>query len=153
MWPSPKNAFFIIAAYGAFGGATPIDSAVEKRQSCPEIHVFGARETTVSPGYGSSETIVNAIKSAYPGTTSEAISYPACGGQSSCGGVAYGNSARQGTAAVASAVNNFHSSCPNTKLVLVGYSQGGHIMDNGRTRRIPHTCKRALASDGYLLVT
>ena len=44
-------------------------------------------------------------------------------GQSSCGGVAYGASAKTGTANAASAVNSFNSRCPNTKLVLVGYSQ------------------------------
>lgn len=92
---------------------------------CPDIHVFGARETTVSPGYGSAGQLINMIVSAHPGTTSEAISYPACGGQSSCGGVAYGDSARQGTNAVASQVNAFHQRCPNTQLILVGYSQVG----------------------------
>ncbi|OAQ59936.1 acetylxylan esterase [Pochonia chlamydosporia 170] len=99
-------------------------------QSCPSIHVFGARETTVSPGYGSAGALIDMIKAAHPGTTSEAIVYPACGGQSSCGGVAYGDSARQGTIAVAAAVNAFHSQCPTTQLILVGYSQGGQIMDN-----------------------
>lgn len=101
--------------------ASPVE--LETRQSCPGVHVFGARETTVSPGYGSSATVVNLILGAYPGSTSEAITYPACGGQASCGGIAYGTSANQGTAAVASAVNSFHSRCPDTKMVLVGYSQ------------------------------
>ena len=36
----------------------------------------------------------------------------------------------KGINAVASAVNAFHTQCPDTKLVLVGYSQGGQIMDN-----------------------
>jgi acetylxylan esterase len=36
----------------------------------------------------------------------------------------------KGISAVASAVNAFHTQCPDTKLVLVGYSQGGQIMDN-----------------------
>lgn len=36
----------------------------------------------------------------------------------------------KGIQAVASAVNSFHEQCPDTKLVLVGYSQGGQIMDN-----------------------
>ncbi|RPA79999.1 putative acetyl xylan esterase [Ascobolus immersus RN42] len=99
-------------------------------QSCPEIHIFGARETTAPAGYGTAGTVVNLIKGAYPGATSEAISYPACGGQSSCGGASYSSSALQGTQAVANAVNSFHQRCPNTKIVLVGYSQGGQIVDN-----------------------
>lgn len=98
---------------------------------CPQIHVFGARETTVAPGYGTAGVVVNLIIGAYPGTTSEAISYPACGGQSSCGGVSYANSVIQGVAAVASQVNSFNQQCPNTLLVLVGYSQGGQIFDDG----------------------
>lgn len=92
-------------------------------QSCPSIHIFGARETTVGPGYGSAGRLVDMIRAANSGATSEAITYPACGGQSSCGGIQYGDSVRQGTAAVASAVNSFHQRCPNAQIVLVGYSQ------------------------------
>ncbi|CAK5276501.1 unnamed protein product [Mycena citricolor] len=97
---------------------------------CPQVHVFGARETTVPPGYGTSGPVVQSIVGAYPGATSEAITYPACGGQASCGGVSYANSAVAGVAAVASQVNAFNAQCPNTVLVLVGYSQGGQIMDD-----------------------
>lgn len=66
---------------------------------------------------------MNLVVRVYPGTTSEAIQYPACGGQSSYDGVSYANSAVQGTAAVAKAVNAFNAKCPNTILVLIGYSQ------------------------------
>lgn len=103
--------------------ASPIEAQPLQKRQCPPIHVFGARETTVPPGYGSSGTVVNAILAAHSGATSEAISYPACGGQSSCGGVSYANSVLQGVSAAASAVNSFNSQCPNTILVLVGYSQ------------------------------
>lgn len=131
MWPSPKSAFLVLSTYGLLGSASPIDGELhETRQSCPSIHIFGARETTASAGYGSSSTVVNAILSAYPGSTAEAISYPACGGQSSCGGVSYSSSVQQGTAAAASAVNNYYTQCPSTQLVLVGYSQGAEIFDN-----------------------
>jgi len=96
----------------------------------PPYPCFGARETTASPGYGTAGSVVNQILSQHSGATAEAINYPACGGQVSCGGVSYANSAKTGTAAVAKAVNDFNKKCPNTKLVIVGYSQGGQIMDN-----------------------
>jgi len=133
MWPTPKAAFLLLSAHSLLVSGSPIaDEAqnIEARQSCPSIHVFGARETTVSPGFGTAGQVVNLILQAYPGATSEAISYPACGGQASCGGIQYGDSARQGTNNVGTAVNNFHARCPNTQIVLVGYSQGGQIMDN-----------------------
>lgn len=102
--------------------AIPFEGSMEKR-ACPGVHIFGARETTASPGYGSAGTVVNSVLSAYSGSTAEAINYPACGGQSSCGGVSYSSSVSQGISAVANAVNSFNSQCPSTKLVLVGYSQ------------------------------
>lgn len=107
-------ATLLLAASSAV--ASPLDS-------CPKIHVFGARETTAPQGYGTAATVVNLVTGAHSGTTSEAIVYPACGGQSSCGGTSYASSAQQGTAAVAKAVNAFNQKCPDTELVLVGYSQ------------------------------
>jgi len=98
---------------------------------CPNVHIFGARETTAPPGYGTALNVVNSIISAFPGATSEAINYPACGGQSTCGDVSYAQSVIDGVAAVASQVNSFNSMCPKTLLVLVGYSQGGQIFDDG----------------------
>lgn len=95
----------------------------EAALACPEIHVFGARETTAPPGYGTAGAVVNSILSSHPGTTAEAISYPACGGQSSCGGISYAQSVQQGTAAVLNQVRTFAQQCPGTKLILVGYSQ------------------------------
>ncbi|KAI0908959.1 cutinase-domain-containing protein [Ustulina deusta] len=116
----------IIAAAGV--RASPAEIA--ERQSCPDIYVFGARETTASPGYGTAGGLVNMVLAAYSGSQSAAINYPACGGQASCGGVSYDQSATQGTAAVVSAVTSLNSQCPSTRIVLIGYSQGGQIMDN-----------------------
>lgn len=117
--------------------AVPVEVDIEKRINCPGVHIFGARETSVSPGYGSSSTVVNGLLNAYSGSTAEPISYPACGGQSSCGSVSYSNSVAQGIAAVASAVNSYNTQCPSTKLVLVGYSQVSYIpsvnQNKGRT--------------------
>lgn len=107
----------------ALASPAPLSQLEERQSNCPNIHVFGARETTAPPGYGTAGEVVNLILNACSGSTAEAISYPACGGQASCGGASYGDSALAGTAAVAKAVNAFHSRCPDTQLVLVGYSQ------------------------------
>ncbi|KAI3317176.1 carbohydrate-binding module family 1 protein [Xylariaceae sp. AK1471] len=120
----------IIAPIIAAAGVSASPAELAERQSCPSIYVFGARETTASPGFGTAGGLVNQVTAAYPGSQSAAITYPACGGQSSCGGISYDNSAQQGTAAVVSAVNSLNSRCPSTQIVLIGYSQGGQIMDN-----------------------
>lgn len=97
---------------------------------CPQVHIFGARETTAPAGYGTAGQVVNSIISAFPGATSEAIDYPACGGQAQCGGVSYAQSVIDGVQAAANQINTFNSQCPSTFLVLVGYSQGGQIFDD-----------------------
>ncbi len=114
--------FPVILSLLGLAAATPLE-LLDRQSSCPSIHVFGARETTVSPGYGTAGVVVNLILAAYPGSTSEAITYPACGGQSSCGSISYANSVVAGVAAVASQVNAFNTKCPSSQLVLVGYSQ------------------------------
>ncbi|OTA61923.1 carbohydrate esterase family 5 protein [Hypoxylon sp. EC38] len=97
---------------------------IEARQSCAKVHVFGARESTVPQGYGSSQAMIQLIQGAYPGTTSEAIVYPAAGGN------AYGSSVTAGIRAVVDQVSAYAKKCPDSALVMVGYSQGAQITDD-----------------------
>ncbi|PSR79953.1 carbohydrate esterase family 5 protein [Coniella lustricola] len=130
MRPSQVALLLLSALTARPTAASPVEYGHEKRVTCSSIHIFGARETTASAGYGSSITVVDGILSAYPGSTAEAIVYPACGGQASCGSVSYSSSLIQGTAAAAAAVNAYNAACPSAALVLVGYSQGAEIFDN-----------------------
>ncbi|KAK5991150.1 Acetylxylan esterase 2 [Cladobotryum mycophilum] len=97
---------------------------------CPGIHIFAARETTAPPGYGLTGELLNKLQAKYKWATSEAIEYPACGGQDECGGVSYGDSVYDGAHMVSLRVNAFHIMCPKTKFVLLGYSQGAQIIDD-----------------------
>ncbi|KAE8449026.1 hypothetical protein EG329_008614 [Mollisiaceae sp. DMI_Dod_QoI] len=120
----------VILFFLGLSAASPVDMLEERQSGCPNIHIFGARETTAPPGYGTAGVVVNLVLNAYPGSTAEAINYPACGGQASCGSISYANSVLQGVQAVTTAVNSFNTKCPNTQLVIVGYSQGGQIFDD-----------------------
>ncbi|KAF8853884.1 alpha/beta-hydrolase [Acephala macrosclerotiorum] len=107
--------------------AAPLDG----RASYPDIHIFGARETTAVAGYGSSITMIDDILNGYSGSTAEAIDYLAGGDEAFCGGDSYSESVAAGVPAVVTAVNNYAAECPSTQLVLVGYSQifGSEIFD------------------------
>lgn len=87
---------------------------------CPKIHIFGARETTAPPGFGSSETLVDLLRHAFPGAggaTAEAIVYPAAGGPH------YGGSVTVGIAAVVKQTAVFAARCPRSVIIMHGYSQ------------------------------
>ncbi|KAI2629532.1 carbohydrate esterase family 5 protein [Hypoxylon sp. NC1633] len=110
-------------------GAIATTSAAEasnkaRRQDCPKIHIFGARETTAPPGFGSASTVVNLVQQANDGATSESIVYPAAGGN------VYAASVTAGVAAVANQTSTFNQMCPDSKIVMVGYSQGAQIVDD-----------------------
>ncbi|KAI1488781.1 cutinase-domain-containing protein [Biscogniauxia mediterranea] len=95
-----------------------------QQQGCPNVHIFGARETTAPPGFGSASTVVDLVQRGNSGSTSEAIVYPAAGGD------AYAASVTAGVAAIANQTAAFNQRCPSTKIVMVGYSQGAQITDD-----------------------
>ncbi len=90
---------------------------------CPDIEVIFARGTDDTPGLGAvGGAFVNALQSKVGGRSvgSYAVNYPA----------SFDFLAAAGGANDASAhVQYMMGACPNTKLVLGGYSQGAAVMD------------------------
>lgn len=72
----------ILPVLAGLAAANPLGPELEARQSCPGVFVFGARETTAPAGFGTAGGLVNMVTRAYSGSQSQAIQYPACGGQS-----------------------------------------------------------------------
>ena len=112
------------AAPAASGAAQANNASVPL--VCPQLHVIAARETTAPPGFGAAQTLVDLITHSFPGTTSEAIIYPAAGSSNQN----YSLSVTAGVLAVLAQVTRFAAQCPETVLVMHGYSQGAQIMDN-----------------------
>ncbi|KAI0022129.1 catalytic core domain of acetyl xylan esterase [Xylariomycetidae sp. FL0641] len=109
-----------------------LPAAIAAQQTtCPDIHVFGARETTAPPGLGSAGPVIQLLLDQQQTgtndsttTTVEAIAYPAAPG------ARYGASVAAGVRAVAAQTAAFHRRCPGAGIVLVGYSQGAQIIDD-----------------------
>ena len=89
-------------------------------QSCPPVHMIVARGSFEAQGEGIASTLSTTIKRSVPGTTSEALVYPAV--------MPYSGSMDVGTERIKQIIAKYAKSCPQTKLVLLGYSQGGAVI-------------------------
>jgi cutinase len=129
----PRKPVLIAAAamtvYGAMVAAPPFAHADETRMtagattSCPEIQVVFARGTGEPAGAGRvGETFADSLRSLVNGKSVAvyAVDYPA----------SYDFlRAMDGVNDAAAFIQNTAASCPQTKMVLGGYSQGAAVVD------------------------
>src|SRR5215831_10027095 len=127
--PTPRRvrrvaAFAIAGVAGALAMtalATPA-AAVPSSSGCAAVSIITARASTETAGEGITGNLVTAVVNASNQTVSRAsVSYPATLNN-------YNSSSLQGIQAAKTQITNLVSSCPNTKIVLLGYSQGAHVM-------------------------
>jgi hypothetical protein len=131
MHPSPEPrrvrriaAFAIAGVAGALAMtavATPA-AAVPSNGGCAAVSIITARASTEAAGEGITGALVTQVVNASAQTVSRAsVSYPATLNN-------YANSSLQGINALKTQLTNLVNSCPNTKVVLMGYSQGAHVV-------------------------
>ncbi|KAF0327032.1 acetylxylan esterase precursor [Colletotrichum asianum] len=88
--------------------------------TCADIHYFEARGTTLSYP-GSLITIIDPLMEAFPRSNYADIVYPATDETGS-------DSYFQGVANGAKQISEYAQSCPEAKIVLLGYSQGAMVL-------------------------
>src|ERR1700748_499672 len=109
----------LIAILASSFAAPPPASAAE--DSCPAVDVVFARGTNEAPGVGATgQSFIDALSARLPGSTVEAygVDYPAS--------LNFGQTA-DGIADASSKIESIVASCPTTKIVLGGYSQGAAV--------------------------
>jgi len=124
---APKTARLVgavtVATWSALIGAA-LTSPTASAAPCPDVDVTFARATGEPPGVGQvGQEFVDALRS-HAGGRSIAVypvNYPATED--------FVPSANAGTEDANAHVNGVAASCPNTKLVLGGYSQGALVID------------------------
>jgi len=108
----------------------PID--VASAAPCPDVEVTFARATTEPPGVGVvGEQFVDALRSQVGGKSVEVypVNYPASDD--------FVPSVNAGTSDANAHVQSMIANCPNTKMVLGGYSQGAMVIDQITIAQFP----------------
>lgn len=80
------------------------------------VHMIVARASTEAPGEGIIGAVATSVKSAVPGSDSEAVDYPATLTN-------YTTSESSGVAAMQNLIQSYATRCPTSKMALLGYSQ------------------------------
>jgi cutinase len=102
----------------------PFGFASASAAPCPDVEVVFARATTEPPGVGEvGETLVDSLRSQVAGRSVGvyAVDYPATED--------FASSASIGANDARAHVQYMATTCPNTRIVLAGYSQGALVID------------------------
>ena len=127
--PRPVLASAVLAALVATQLATPglvqPAQAVPSSTTCASTLVIAARGTDEPSGYGRTLPVVRKIRDGFRQTVRTTYltsrEYPATGGN-------YPWSVGAGERSLRAKLNGFATRCPRTWVVLVGYSQGAHVI-------------------------
>ncbi|KAI5919344.1 carbohydrate esterase family 5 protein [Camillea tinctor] len=111
------TALFLQAASAKPFGYAPL---TERQDVCESVHVFIARGST-EPYPGRQSALVDAICEGISSCGYEDVIYPATFEN-------YCSSAGTGVSNGTAQIKAYSVACPDSKLVLTGYSQGAHVM-------------------------
>ncbi|KAF6815032.1 acetyl xylanesterase [Colletotrichum plurivorum] len=117
MVPSP------VAALGFLGALQGSSSRIVERQAAgcaTGVHMIVARASTERPGTGIIGEVATNVQAQIPGSDIVAVDYPAQLNP-------YQPSQKAGVTAMTQLVQDYAKQCPQTKMVLMGYSQGAHV--------------------------
>ncbi|OBG19766.1 cutinase family protein [Mycobacterium sp. 852002-51057_SCH5723018] len=115
----------------AVGRGLQATASAESGASCPDVEVVFARGTFEAPGIGDTgQAFVDALNSRLGGSAVDvyAVDYPAS---------LDFNDAAQGVIDASNRVESIAATCPHTKIVLGGYSQGAAVAGYTTSDAVP----------------
>lgn len=112
--------------------------------ACTDVHIIATRASTERQGAGIIGSLVTAVSQASGQSVStDNTVYPAALNP-------YGPSVAAGVKALSAQISSKVAACPNTKIVLMGYSQGAHVIGDvlaGSGRQAVTPVNAALPAD------
>ena len=141
---SAGRATRIVGAVVATAGALPIaliDLPAAGAAPCPDVEIVFARGTTEPPGVGGiGQAFVDALRSQVGGRSVGVypVNYPASND--------FDTSTPAGSDDASAHVQAMAANCPNTRMVLGGYSQGAAVVDLATTYMPPDVADNVAAA-------
>ena len=108
-----------LAASGSL--AHPVLDARQSTSCATGVHMIVARGSTEPQGEGVESSVVSAVSQSISGSDGEGIVYPASLTD-------YTSSESQGVTAMTNDIKSYTQQCPDTKIALMGFSQGGQVV-------------------------
>jgi cutinase len=123
---SPRNIAHIlgVAATMAWALSALVDTPQASAGPCPDVEVVSARGTDEPPGPGSNgDVFIDSLRPKIPGRSLGVygVRYPATGD--------FNRSESAGADDARAHVQSTVANCPDTRIVLSGYSQGAAVID------------------------
>ncbi|KAE9575006.1 Acetylxylan esterase 2 [Colletotrichum fructicola] len=112
-----------VVALGFLGALQGAGSPLVQRQAtgcATGVHMIVARASTERPGTGIIGEVATKVQAQIPGSDITPVDYPAQLNP-------YQPSQKAGVDAMTKLVQDYAKQCPQTKMVLMGYSQGAHV--------------------------
>jgi cutinase len=134
----PPIARFVVAALITVGGLLSAPIPIASAQPCPDVEVVFARGTGEPPGVGGTgEPFVDALRAAVGGKSLDVypVNYQASSDFSDR--IQFAQSVVDGIKDAGSHIESTAASCPNTRIVLGGYSQGAAVAGFVTSASIP----------------
>ncbi|MCJ1436579.1 hypothetical protein MMC27_005959 [Xylographa pallens] len=137
-------AFTVLLPLALQAAASPYQrqSVFKTSDDCPTgVHIIGVRGTLEAPGFGAMQDVLDQLMDKLPGSDSMAIDYPASGitigadGKPVYNFFQYRASEGQGLAMLSAEIEDFNERCPDTGIVVMGYSQASMIPETRLTFR------------------
>ena len=127
-----------MTAVALLSGHLPIPAA--SADVCPDVEVVFARGTNEPPGLGFvGQVFVDSLSAQLPGRAVAvyAVNYPASDN--------YLSSASEGSADARAHIQSIVASCPNTRIIVGGYSQGASVTQLSTSALAPAVADRIAA--------
>jgi acetylxylan esterase len=130
------QAFAILVSFGLQATAASLkhQSFFKTTHECPEgVHIVGVRGTMEEEGFGELSKLLPALRERLPGSDTYAIDYPGTGISDDPDAppkynlTEYVASEAEGYSKLMAEISSFTTDCPDTGIVLMGYSQASTI--------------------------